>query len=111
MPGHHRSIGPFAESKINNPETTMKILSYRPAPSGGGNTLCHVDIEIVSGVRLYGLRVAQMPDRTFRVFGPNTDRQGRSMSFDPFAVDAIAQAAMKTLEMDERSRNDHRFAS
>jgi hypothetical protein len=86
----------------------MKILSYRPAPSGGGTTLCHVDIEIVSGVRLYGLRVAQMPDRTFRVFGPNTDRQGRSMSFDPAAVDAVAGAAISHFSLYGHSKNDQR---
>lgn len=89
----------------------MRILNYRPAPSGGGNTLCHVDVEIVAGVKLFGLRVAQMPDRTFRVFGPNTDRCGRSMSFDPAVVDAIAHAAISYNKLDGHSCNEYRFAS
>ena len=90
----------------------MRILSYRPAPSGGGDTLCHVDVEIVAGVRLYGLRVSQMPDRSFRVFGPNTDRCGRSMSFDPAAVNAIAAAAVShSSDVYGHSKHDQRIAS
>ena len=76
----------------------MNIISLRPAPCGSGNTVAHVDIEIIGGARLYGLRVAQMPDRSFRVFGPNTDRGGRSMSFDPAVVNAIAHATLKHLD-------------
>jgi hypothetical protein len=88
----------------------MRILSYRPAPSGGGTTLCHVDVEIVAGVKLFGLRVAQMPDRTFRVFGPNTDRCGRSMSFDPAVVDAIAHAAIShSSDLYGHSKHDQRI--
>jgi hypothetical protein len=76
----------------------MNIISLRAAPSGSGNTIAHVDIEIVCGARLYGLRVAQMPDRWFRVFGPNTDRCGRSMSFDSAMVNAIANATLNHLD-------------
>lgn len=76
----------------------MKILSIRPAPRDHGNTLGHVDVEVIPGVRLYGLRVAQAPDRTFRVFGPTTDRGGRAVAFDPAAVNAIAAATFKELE-------------
>lgn len=90
----------------------MRILNLRPAPPGTGNTLCHVDIEIMPGVRLYGLRVARMPDRSFRVFGPNTDRCGRSMSFDPAAVDAIAHAAISySSDLYGHSTHDQHFAS
>jgi hypothetical protein len=51
-----------------------------------------------------------MPDKSFRVFGPNTDRCGRSMSFDPAMVDAIALATV-TFNLDGNSNNDHRYAS
>lgn len=86
----------------------MNILSLRPAPSGSGNTIAHVDIEIIDGARLYGLRVAQMPDLSFRVFGPNTDRGGRAMSFDSAMVKVIAHATIKHL--DGPSQHD-RFTS
>lgn len=89
----------------------MKILSIRPAPRDHGNTLGHVDVEVIDGLKLFGLRIAQMPDRSFRVFGPNTDRGGRAMSFAPAMVNAIAHATLKTLEMDEHSHNDYRIAS
>jgi hypothetical protein len=89
----------------------LKILTYRPAPPGAGNTLCHVDVEIIQGVKLFGLRVAQMPDKTFRVFGPTTDRFGRSMSFDPATVDAIAHAAISFNTLDGNSNNETRTAS
>jgi hypothetical protein len=67
-------------------------------------------VEIIAGVKLFGLRVAQMPDRTFRVFGPNTDRCGRSMSFDPATVDAIAHAAISYNKLDGHSKHE-RIAS
>jgi hypothetical protein len=88
----------------------MKILNCRPAPSGGGNTLCHVDVEIVAGVKLFGLRVAQMPDQSFRVFGPNTDRGGRAMAFSAPVVNAIARATLKALEMDEPLQHERLHA-
>ena len=82
----------------------MNIISFRAAPRDAGNTLCHVDIEIIEGLKLFGLRIAQMPDRSFRVFGPNTDRGGRSMSFAPAIVSAIAHATLK--QLDEHSQHD-----
>ena len=65
----------------------MKILHFKPAPSGGGNTLALIDVEIVEGVRLYGLRLTQMPDGSHRVFG---DRIGLSRDI----VVAIASASL-----------------
>jgi hypothetical protein len=88
----------------------MRILAYRPCP-GGGNTIGHVDVEIIDGVRLFGLRVSRMPDKTFRVFGPNTDRGGKAMSFDPLTVDAIAHATLDILDLHGHSHNDCRVAS
>jgi hypothetical protein len=67
--------------------TPVKILSYKSAPSGAGNTLALIDVEIVEGVRLYGLRLTQMPDGTHRVFG---ERLGLSRD----VVVAIASAAL-----------------
>lgn len=84
----------------------MKILNFRPAPHDAGNTLGHADVEIVDGLKLFGLRIARMPDRSFRVFGPNTDRGGRSMSLDPAMVNAVARAALNKLELDEHSQYD-----
>jgi hypothetical protein len=65
----------------------VKILSYKSAPSGAGNTLALVDVEVVEGVRLYGLRLTQMPDGSHRVFG---ERLGLSRN----VVVAIASAAL-----------------
>jgi hypothetical protein len=65
----------------------MKIIDYKPAPSGKGNTIGLVDVETIEGVRLYGLRLTQMPDGTHRVFG---ERLGLSRN----VVDAIATAAL-----------------
>jgi hypothetical protein len=65
----------------------MKIIDYKPAPSGNGNTIGLVDVETIEGVRLYGLRLTQMPDGTHRVFG---ERLGLSRN----VVDAIATAAL-----------------
>jgi hypothetical protein len=84
----------------------MKIISFRSAPHDSGNTLGHVDVEIIDGLKLFGLRIAQMHDRSFRVFGPNTDRGGRSMSFAPAMVNAIAHAALKNSKLDEHSQYD-----
>jgi hypothetical protein len=65
----------------------MKILAYKPTPSGGGNTVAYVDVEIVAGVRLYGLRFSTLADGTHRVFG---ERVG----LDRAVVNAIAAAAI-----------------
>lgn len=88
----------------------MKILSIRPAPRDHGNTLGHVDVEIIDGIKLFGLRISQMPDQSFRVFGPNTDRGGRAMAFSTPVVNAIARATLKALEMDEPLQHE-RIAS
>jgi hypothetical protein len=65
----------------------LKILAYKPTPSGGGNVIALVDAEVASGIRLHGLRLMRMPDGSHRVFG---DRVG----LDRAVVDAIASAAI-----------------
>jgi hypothetical protein len=65
----------------------MRIIAYKPTPFGRGNTIGLVDVETIEGVRLYGLRLTQMPDGTHRVFG---ERLGLSRN----VVDAIATAAL-----------------
>jgi hypothetical protein len=82
----------------------MKILSIRPAPPGGG-TLAHVDIELVDGVKLYGVRVSRADDGTYRAFGQNSDR-GRTCAFSHEIVAQIAKATLSELQLTGHRNND-----
>lgn len=68
----------------------MRVLRTRPASRGGG-TVSYADVEVCQGVKMFGLRVEQRPDHTFRVYAPNA-MGGRTCAFSPVAVDAIARA-------------------
>lgn len=70
----------------------MKILTLRPAPSGG-STIAFADVEICFGVKMFGLRVEQRPDHSFRVYAPNA-RGARTAAFTPMAVNEIARAVV-----------------
>ncbi|MCK1279475.1 hypothetical protein [Bradyrhizobium sp. 61] len=71
----------------------MKILKTRPAPRGSG-TIAFADVEVCFGIKMFGLRVEQRPDQTFRVYSPNANG-GRTAAFNPAAVDEIARAVIK----------------
>lgn len=82
----------------------MRILSIRPAPPGGA-TIAHVDIELVDGAKLFGLRVSRADDGSYRVFGQNSAR-GRTCAFAPAIVDQIANATLSSLNMDGPSQHE-----
>jgi hypothetical protein len=82
----------------------LKILNVRPAPPGG-STIAHVDVELVEGAKLFGIRVSRADDGTYRVYAQNSAR-GRTCSFSPAIVAEIAAATLKSLEMDGPSHND-----
>ncbi|KQW22840.1 hypothetical protein ASC80_05725 [Afipia sp. Root123D2] len=82
----------------------MKILSVRRAPPGG-STIAHVDLELVDGAKLYGIRVSRADDGTFRAFGQNSER-GRTCSFSPAVVAEIAAATLTELESTGHRNND-----
>jgi hypothetical protein len=83
----------------------MRILSIRPAPPGSA-TLAHVDVEIVDGVKLFGLRVSRAEDGSYRVFGQNSAR-GRTCTFAPEFVAQIALATISSFESTSHRKNDH----
>jgi hypothetical protein len=87
-----------------NGESQVKILSIRPSPPGG-NTLAHVDVELIDGAKLFGLRVSRADDGTYRVFGQNSDR-GRTCSFSPAIVADIAAATISQLTLTGHRTND-----
>jgi hypothetical protein len=108
-------IGPLAERYAAQPQpsltrTPVKILSIRPSPPGERKTIAHVDVELVEGVKLYGLRVSRATDGTFRVFGLSNDH-GRTSAFSPAAVDMIARATVEAMTLKGLSQNDYRTAS
>ena len=82
----------------------MKIISIRPSPPGS-NTLAHVDIELVDGAKLFGIRVSQADDGTYRAFGQNSDR-GRTCAFSHEIVAQIAEATLSQLELTGHRTND-----
>ncbi len=83
---------------------TLKILSIRPAPPGTA-TLAHVDIELIDGAKLFGLRVSRADDGNYRVFGQNSDR-GRTCAFSPAIVAEIASATISQLSLTGHRTND-----
>ena len=82
----------------------MKILSIRPAPPGG-STIAHADVEIIDGVKLYGLRVSRADDGTYRAFGQNSER-GRTCAFSHEIVAQITEATLSQLELTGHRTND-----
>lgn len=82
----------------------MKILQIRPAPPGG-STLAHVDLELVDGVKLYGVRVSRADDGTYRAFGQNSDR-GRTCAFSHEIVAQIAKVTLSELQLTGHRNND-----
>jgi hypothetical protein len=82
----------------------LKILSIRPAPPGG-RTLAHVDVELIDGAKLFGIRVSRADDGSFRAFGQNSDR-GRTCAFSPAVVADIAAATISQLRIDGPSQHD-----
>ncbi|MET4721137.1 hypothetical protein ABIF63_005243 [Bradyrhizobium japonicum] len=82
----------------------MKILAVRPAPPGS-STIAHADVEIIDGVKLYGLRVSRADDGTYRAFGQNSDR-GRTCAFSQAIVAQIAEATISELELTGHRTND-----
>lgn len=83
----------------------MRILSIRPAPPGS-STLAHVDIELIDGANLFGIRVSRADDGTYRAFGQNSDR-GRTCTFSREIVAEIATATLSELSLTSHRNNDH----
>jgi hypothetical protein len=82
----------------------VKILSLRPSPPGGG-TIAHVDVELIDGAKLFGLRISRAEDGTYRMFGQNSER-GRTCSFSPAIVADIASATISELSLTGHRNND-----
>lgn len=80
----------------------MKILSIRPAPSGGG-TIGFVDIEPSPGTRIYGVRVSRAADGSYRAFGPDNEH-GRTCAFDHQVANQIAKLTVAGLSQHDNSR-------
>lgn len=83
----------------------MKILGIRPSPPGERKTLAHVDVELIDGAKLFGIRLSRADDGTYRAFGQNSDR-GRTCSFSPAIVAAIAEATLSQLKLTGHRTND-----
>lgn len=82
----------------------MKIIGLRAARPGG-KAVAYVDVEIVDGVRLYGLRVSRADDGGYRVFG-SENAHGRTCAFDLGVAHHIAKLTLEGL-----SKHEHRLAS
>ncbi|MET3997247.1 hypothetical protein ABID65_008927 [Bradyrhizobium sp. S3.9.2] len=82
----------------------MKILNIRPAPPGS-TTIAHVDIELIDGVKLYGLRISRADDGAYRAFGQNSER-GRTCAFSRDIVAQIAEATLSELSLTGHSTHD-----
>lgn len=98
---------PFCRVPSENPNRgiqPLKIIAIRPSPPGSA-TLAHVDVEIVDGAKLYGIRVSRADDGTYRAFGQNSDR-GRTCSFSREIVARIADATLTELELTGHCTHD-----
>jgi hypothetical protein len=84
--------------------STVKILSIRPAPPGS-STLAHVDIELIDGAKLFGIRVSRADDGSYRAFGQNSER-GRTCAFSHEIVAQIAEATISELKLTGHRTND-----
>jgi hypothetical protein len=75
----------------------MRILSIRPAPPGdGGRTLARFDLQLVDGVRLYNLKLAEKPDGRRRVFAPSAFGSAAA-TFQTDIAEKIVRAASAAL--------------
>ena len=83
----------------------MRILAIRPAPPGSA-TLAHVDVELIDGAKLFGIRVSRADDGSYRAFGQNSDR-GRTCAFSREIVEQIVKATLSELELTGHRDNDH----
>jgi hypothetical protein len=59
----------------------MRILNYRPAPSGGG----YADIEAAPGIKLYDVKIMRANDGSIRAYARNT-------AFDRATIAAIQKS-------------------
>jgi hypothetical protein len=82
----------------------LRIISIRPAPPGSA-TLAHVDVELIDGARLFGIRVSRAEDGTYRAFGQNSDR-GRTCAFSREIVAQITKATLSELNLMGHRNND-----
>lgn len=82
----------------------MRILAVRAAPPGSG-TIAHVDLELVDGAKLFGIRVSRAEDGTYRAFGQNSDR-GRTCAFSHEIVAQIAEATLSQLSLTGHRTHD-----
>lgn len=62
----------------------MKILDFKPAPSGGG-TIGFAEIEAAPGVRLFDVKIVRAHDGTIRAYARNT-------AFDRSAIAEISKS-------------------
>jgi hypothetical protein len=85
----------------------MKILEWRrgqePPTANGFCTLASFDVEIVEGVRLYGLEAVRAPDGKVLVYAPTTTAPSsktaprRSATFRRDVGDALSAAIIEKL--------------
>ena len=76
----------------------MKILSIRPleGPGAGVRTLARFDLQLVDGVRLYNLKLAEKPDGRRRVFAPSVFGSAAA-TFTTDIAEQIVRAASDAL--------------
>jgi hypothetical protein len=74
--------------------------------------VAYADVEVCHGIKMFGLRIEQRPDRSFRVYAPNA-MGNRTSAFSPAAVDQIARAVVDYQNSfgSEPSPNDQRISS
>ncbi|MET4308004.1 MULTISPECIES: hypothetical protein [Bradyrhizobium] len=82
----------------------MRIIDIRPAPPGS-STIAYVDVELIDGAKLFGIRVSRADDGTYRAFGQNSER-GRTCSFSQAIVADIAAATISQLSLTGHRTND-----
>ncbi|KYK45149.1 hypothetical protein A1D31_10980 [Bradyrhizobium liaoningense] len=63
--------------------------------------MAHVDIEVAEGVKIYGVRVSQAADGSYRAFGPENER-GRTCAFSHETANKIALLTVAGLSPNER---------
>jgi len=68
----------------------MKVLTVQP-PSGGGRELARADVEVMPGLRMFGLKIVRTNTGSNRVYG-------RSVSFSPEVANQISNAVMSYKE-------------
>ena len=70
----------------------MRILSYRPAPSGGG-TIGFAEIEAAPGVRLFDVKIVRTHDGSIRAYARNT-------AFDRSAIAELSKSLAEGVCLD-----------